>query len=138
MQQESPFFRHRKKVLGYYGTAAWLRSVVLAMWEGSIAPVGLSRLTGLDDDHYLAFAEMTAHYRQHGENDPALHALVQDIQERQREEREAKERDERWVKCRKETQAGLRKRGLRSGELDDRYGWFESLLRAAVRGAQLM
>lgn len=32
--QQSPFIRHRDKVMGYYSTAAWLRCVVLAMWGG--------------------------------------------------------------------------------------------------------
>ena len=125
--QESPFLRHRDKVMGHYSTAVWLRRVVLAMWSGSTDPVGLSQLGSLDDEHYRAFADMTAHYRLRGENDPAFHALVQSIQERQREEQEAKDRDARLERWCSETKACLRERGLRSGELDDRYNWFESL-----------
>lgn len=125
--QQSPFIRHRDKVMGYYGTAAWLRCVVLAMWSGSTEKVGLSQLGSIDDDHYRAFAEMTGHYRLHGENDPAFHALVEEVHARQREEQEAKEREERLEQWCRDAKACLRERGLRPGELDDRYGWFESL-----------
>lgn len=125
--QESPFIRHRDKVMGHYSTAAWLRCIVLAMWSGSTDKVGLSQLGSIDDDHYQAFAEMTSHYRLCGENDPALHALVEDIHARQQEEREANEREQRLERWCDETKTHLRERGLRSGELDDRYGWFESL-----------
>jgi len=125
--QESPFLLHRDKVMGHYSTAGWLRCVVLAMWSGSTDKVNLSQLGGIDDNHYRAFTEMTAHYRLHGENDPAFHSLVEDIHTRQREEKEAKDRDERLQKWFSETRERLGERGLRSGELDDRYGWFESL-----------
>lgn len=125
--QESPFIRHRAKVMGHYSTAAWLRRVVLAMWSGSTDPVGLSQLGSIDDDHYRAFAEMTGHYRLHGENDPAFHALVEEVHARQREEREAQERDERLQRWFSETKVLLRERGLRTGEIDDRFDWFESL-----------
>lgn len=55
---ESPFVTHRNKVLGYYGTAFYLRRLVLAMWNGTGYPTGLSFLTGLDSDHAEAAFEM--------------------------------------------------------------------------------
>ena len=123
---ESPFVRHRDKVLGYYSTAAWLRAVVLAMWDGSTHKVGLSKLAGVDADHHAAFSEMVAHYRATGENDPAFLSLVEEIQARERDERLAEERAARLEAWGNEVKRCLRERGLRAGELDDRYQWFEN------------
>lgn len=88
----SPFRMHRDKVLGYYGTAAWLRQVVMALWSGSATPVGLSNLQGVDDDHFKAFIDMVTHYRRVGESDLAFRQLVEEVQARHAAERQAVER----------------------------------------------
>jgi hypothetical protein len=88
----SPFRVHRDKVLGYYSTAGWLRNVVMALWRGSAHPVGLSKLAGVDDQHFQAFIDMVTHYRREGENDLAFRQLVQDVEARIHEEKSAAER----------------------------------------------
>ena len=92
MANQSPFITHRDKVLGHYSTARWLRGVVMSLYSGSAHPVSLSPLTNTDAAHYAAFLEMVSHYRNVGENDPALHALVEEIQRRLRDEQAAEER----------------------------------------------
>ncbi len=81
MESKSPFVVHRAKIIGDYGTAEWLRSVVLAMWNGSAHKVGLSKLVSLDDEHFRAFMEMLESYRRHGENDPAFLAIADECRE---------------------------------------------------------
>lgn len=93
MNTPSPFITHRSMVLGHYSTAKWLRRVVMAMYSGEANPVGLSQLTNLDAAHFAAFEAMVAQYRRVGENDPALHALAQEIQERWDAEKAAAETD---------------------------------------------
>lgn len=89
----SPFQRHRGLVLGHYSTAAWLRSVVMAMWNGHDYKVGLGNLVSLDQRHFDACIEMFAHYRKHGENDPAFLGLADDVRQRMEQEAAA-ERDQ--------------------------------------------
>jgi len=72
----SPFITHRNKVLGNYGAACFLRSVVLAMYNGQGHKVGLSGLTNLDRTHLTAFLELTNSYARHGENDDLFLALA--------------------------------------------------------------
>ena len=72
----SPFLTHRNKVLGNYGAADFLRSVVLAMYNGHSHKVSLSGLTNLDRDHITAFLELTSSYARHGENDDLFLALA--------------------------------------------------------------
>lgn len=120
----SPFRTHRDKVLGYYGTAGWLRRVVLALWSGSAQPVGLSNLCGVDEDHFNAFIEMVTHYRRVGENDPALQQLVQDIEARVQEEAAAAEREKHFEAWRNDAASELRRLGKPADLVDDRYNWF--------------
>jgi len=72
----SPFITHRNKVLGNYGAANFLQSVVLAMYNGQALKVGLNGLTNLDCNHLTAFLEMTTSYARNGENDLAFLALA--------------------------------------------------------------
>jgi hypothetical protein len=77
----SPFITHRNKVLGNYGAASFLRSVVLAMYNGQVHKIGLSGLTNLDGIHLAAFLELTSAYSHHGENDEAFLALASECLE---------------------------------------------------------
>lgn len=72
----SPFVTHRKKVLGGYGAAEFLQSVVLAMYNGQGYKTGLTGLTNLDQDHLVAFLEITESYARNGENDQEFLALA--------------------------------------------------------------
>ena len=122
----SPFLTHRTKVLGHYSTASWLRSVVMAMWNGSGHPVGLSKLTNLDAEHFAAFVEMLTHYRQVGENDPAFAKLVKEVEERLAQERQAAEREvelEAWLG---DVKHSLRATGKPVSLAEDRYTWLSS------------
>lgn len=126
MATQSPFITHRDKVLGHYSTASWLRRVVMSLYNGSGHPVGLSPLTNTDAAHFAAFQEMVNHYRCVGENDPALHALVEEIQKRGREEQAAEERSLRLEDWNSDARRQLRALGLSSDVVDDRYSWFEA------------
>jgi len=123
---ESPFQQYRHLVLGHYSTAAWLRMLVMAMWNGSAYKVGLSPLLNTDANHFDAAMRRMAHYRKHGENDPAFMSLVEEIRARMDEERAAAEREELLEEWCRRARLALRDRGLRSGLVDDRYDWFES------------
>lgn len=125
MATQSPFMTHRAKVLGHYSTAYWLRDVVMALHSGGTHPVGLSRLTTTDEAHFTAFKQMVDHYRRVGENDPALHTLVSDIEARCEEERSAEERSDRLYAWNAEARGHLRTLGRPSDVVDDRYDWFE-------------
>lgn len=129
---QSPFITHRSKVLGHYSTAAWLRRVVMAMWNGADNKVGLSRLAMLDEEHYTAFVEMAGHYRLHGESDPAFLALVGDVRKRLEDEAEAAMRSERLDDWCRDAKRALRSAGLDAGAVDDRYGWFEGKFDACM------
>lgn len=121
---ESPFIRHRGKVLGHYSTASWLRRVVLAMWNGSACPVTLSPLTNLDTEHFTAFVEMVTHYRKVGENDPAFMQLADEVRGRLAEEQSAAEREEKFEEWLRDAKHGLRAAGKPSTLAEDRYEWF--------------
>lgn len=121
---QSPFFTHRNKVLGHYSTAAWLRRVVMAMWNGADNKVGLSSMAMLDDEHYMVFAEMVEHYRSHGESDPAFLALVGDVRKRLEYEAEAAMRSERLDDWCHDAKNALRAAGLDADTVDDNYDWF--------------
>lgn len=123
---QSPFITHRAKVLGHYSTANWLQGVVMALWSGNGNPVGLSQLTNTDAEHFAAFQEMVAHYRRVGENDPALHALVQEIEQRQRATSEAEEREKEYEPWSQDAARELRRLGKDAGLIDDRYNWFNA------------
>lgn len=123
---QSPFATHRAKVLGYYSTAAWLRRVVMSLWNGVDHPLRLDRISGLDDSHFAALVEMVGYYRRCGESDPAFHQLVKEVEARLQEEEAAAERArefESWCSDVK-TELGRLKKPL--GLLDDRYNWFEA------------
>jgi len=124
---QSPFVIHRDKVLGYYSTASWLRRLVLAMWNGSGYPVGLSQLTNLDADHREAAMAMIASYAVDGEGDPAFMALADECRARLQEEEAAAERSEQLDVWMREVARYIRGLGGRRGWVDDHYTWLERL-----------
>lgn len=121
----SPFTTHRDKVLGYYSTAAWLRTLVLAMWNGEGFKVGLSQLASIDAEHANAAFEMLGSYRQLGERDPAFMALANECRARLEQELAAAERGERFEEWCKDAQYAVKVAGGRSYFVDDHYNWFE-------------
>ena len=120
----SPFTKHRDKVLGQYSTASWLRSVVLAMWNGTGYPVGLSRVASLDADHYAAFSEMLESYRDNGEDDPAFMALADEARAMVEREAAANDRYEALEDWLKDVKRSLREIGQKSHEAENYYEWF--------------
>lgn len=96
----SPFLQHREKVMGHYGTAAWMRQVVMALWNGNANKVGLSQIRSLDAEHWEAVIAMLDHYHRHGE-DESFMALTEEVRTRMAEERKAEERKlalESWMR----------------------------------------
>lgn len=122
---ESPFQKYEHLVLGYYGTAAWLRMLVLAMWSGNAYKVGLSQLAQVDEAHFDAAMQMMAHYRKYGERDVAFMNLAEKIRERLAEEQAALERNDLFEEWCRRARVALRDRGMRPGMVDDQYDWFE-------------
>jgi len=59
-------------------------------------PVGLSKPTNLDTEHFTAFIEMVTHYRREGENDLAFQQLVQEVEARMQQEQAAAEREKQF------------------------------------------
>lgn len=78
----SPFVAHRDKILGHYGTAAFLRKLVLAMWNGNAHPTGLHQIACLDQDHRQAALDMIEHFSRHGEADKSFMALADECRAR--------------------------------------------------------
>lgn len=135
---ESPFFTHRSMILGHYSTASWLRTLVMAMWNGTDHKAGLSQLATVDDRHFAACSEMIAHFCKHGENDPAFMALAKDIQQRMREESDAVERSDALDEWRKDVRHSLIEKhkvkpSRASYALEDHYNWLEQKFDAGVR-----
>lgn len=129
---ESPFITHRDKVLGHYGTASWLRKLVLAMWNGSAYPVGLSQLPSLDREHREAAMAMVSSYCSNGERDQAFMALANECRTRLEEEQAAAERSERFEEWRKDAQFAIRQAGGRSYFVEDHYAWFCKQFEAGI------
>ncbi len=61
---------HRHILLNGYGAAITLRGIVLSLWNGRNWPADLSRVGGLDEQHFSIAVELLTWYRLHGENDP--------------------------------------------------------------------
>jgi hypothetical protein len=129
---ESPFQRHREKVMGHYGTSAWLRGVVMAMWNGTDFQVGLSKLTGLDQAHFSAFVEMTTHYHKAGENDPVFMQLAEDVKTRLVEERRAAELEEQFSDWLYEVADSLRVLHKPTSLAEDRHEWLRARFKAGA------
>lgn len=135
----SPFLKYRDMVLGYYSTAGWLRRVIMAMWNGNDYKTGLSQITGLDAQHYQAFSEMVAHFRQYGESDSAFMALANDIRARMAEEQAAADREvalEAWLDGVKHHTRLTR--SATANAIDDHYGWLERQFDDGVSSEQAM
>lgn len=132
----SPFEIHRSKVLGHYSTAAWLRGVVMALWSGAAHPIGLSKISTLDDAHFKAFIEIVTHYRRFGEGDSSFQELVQEIEARLQQELDAEERDKLLESWLLNAVHELRRLGKSVDLIDDRYNWFESRFDAGVTSAE--
>jgi len=127
--KQSPFITHRDKVLGHYGTASFLRAIVLALWNGTDYKVGLSSINNLDQEHYAAFLEMIGQYRNIGESDPAFMSLADEVRARVAEEKRAAERAEAFEDWCKDIQSIIRGKGVgaRAADLvDNHYDWLDS------------
>lgn len=125
---QSPFLEYRDMVMGHYGTASWLRSLVMAMWNGSGYPVGLSQLGSVDEDHFNAAMAMLRQYRAHGENDCAFMALAEDIRVRMENEHAADEREQLFSDWRQELRYQLLECQMRPGDISNVMDEFCDLL----------
>lgn len=74
----SPFLRYRVEILGNYATAGQLRSLVMNLWGGRPANLGLL-LMNADPHHTRIALECIASYSQYGENDTFFMSLAADI-----------------------------------------------------------
>lgn len=128
----SPFKTHRKKVLGMYSTAAWMRRVVLALWSTDNAMPPLVRLQQLDDSHFAAFNEMLAQYRRVGETDPDFQALVVEVEAMVAEEQAARVHAARFESWCNEVVAALGLLAKDPEMVQDRYNWFEDQFNAGA------
>jgi hypothetical protein len=123
-RDDSPFKKHRGKVLGHYGTADWLRAVVMAMWNGNDNRVGLSKLTNLDREHFAAFTEMVSTYHRLGEADPAFMALAEEVKDRIADEARAADKEAEFREWLDDATDCLREQGKHADLATDRYTWF--------------
>lgn len=128
----SPFKTHREKVLGMYSTAAWMRSVVLALWSTDHAMPPLARLQELDDSHFAAFNEMLARYRRAGDTDPDFQALVVEVKAMVAEEQAARVHAARFESWCKEVVAALRLLARDPELVEERCNWFEDQFNAGT------
>jgi hypothetical protein len=128
---KSPFLQFRDMVMGHYSTANWLRSFVMALWNGSDYKVGLSQLGSIDEAHINAAMAMLRQYREIGENDRAFMALAEDIRTRMEEERAAEERDLAYSGWLRDLRSFLTRQGRMGSEeiaqaVEDHFGWLEA------------
>lgn len=120
---KSPFEIHRDMVLGHYGTASWLRRLVLSMWNSHYT-VSMTRLPSLDDAHATAAIEMIESFHRHGEGDPAFMSLAEECLQRKANEDAAEARGAAFEKWLKDVQVCISDLGARGGMVEDRYYWF--------------
>lgn len=79
--EDSPFLRHREKILGSYTTAHRLAELTLHLWN-SHNKADLPRLLRNADRWHKAIAlELIASYAEHGENDPHFMNLADEIRD---------------------------------------------------------
>ncbi len=90
----SPFTTHHDTIMGYYGTAARLRSLVMSLWNGAAFPFELSCLGSFDSRHYAIALDLIQSYRRLGENDEAFMALADEIRAAREAAAAAKDDDE--------------------------------------------
>ena len=137
----SPFTTHKNVILGHYSTAAFLRMVVMSMWNGTDYKVGLSQVASLDEPHYKVFQDILRQYREKGEMDPAFIELAQAIRERMATEAAEAERVADMDDWFREVKRALRSKKLPTSLLDERSAWFEEQFEAgktADEAAQLV
>jgi hypothetical protein len=134
--KESPFLTHKEILLQGYSTARWLRGVTLALWNGDAWPVGLSRISNTDNQHFAIAMELLTWYRQHGENDPDFMATAQlcetiALEEKRRAEQQAAFNDWERGLCWE-----MRRNGFPDYMRGDYYDWFFERFEEGLTQAQ--
>lgn len=74
----TPFLRYRQEILGNYETAKRLRALVMNLWGGRPANIGLL-FQGADERHTRIALECIVSYATHGENDSQFMGLASEI-----------------------------------------------------------
>jgi len=128
--KQSPFITHKDKILGGYGTARWMRQLVLAMWNGDKYKAGMSKLSNLDDAHFNAAIELMTWYREHGENDPDFIAVAEQCVAMDTEELQRAERHRQFEEWEQNVKSDLYSIGADHHQVDDYYQWYLSRFEA--------
>src|SRR3546814_10343992 len=96
------------------------------MYNGQDYKIGLSQLSGMDNQHFQAFSQMIIYYRLQGENDPSFIGLVGDIRARMQEENAAQEREEALEEWLHQVKTKFRVScDSAAHAIDDHYSWLE-------------
>lgn len=74
----TPFLRYRQEIMGKYETAFRLRALVLNLWGGRPANLGLLFMNA-DERHTRIALECIVSYTTHGENDSHFMGLAAEI-----------------------------------------------------------
>ena len=122
--KESPFLTHRHILLNGYGAAITLRGLTLSLWNGRNWPADMSRVAGLDDQHFAIAQELLAWYRQHGENDPDFMETGRDCEAMALEAKKQAEQQKVYDEWERLVNRALGARGKGSDLTFDNYEWF--------------
>lgn len=124
--KQSPFLAHRHILLNGYGAAITLRSITLSLWNGRKWPADMSRVAGLDEQHFAIVLELLAWYRQYGENDPDFMEAGRDCEAMALEAKRQSDKQKAYEGWEQRVILVLRRNG-KSGDLAlDNYEWFFS------------
>ena len=122
--KQSPFLTHRHILLNDYGAAITLRSLTLSLWNGRNWPADLSRVAGLDEQHFTIAIELIAWYRQYGENDPDFMDTGRDCEAMALEAKRQAEQQKAYEGWEQRVILALRRNGKSADLALDHYEWF--------------
>ncbi|BCK65797.1 hypothetical protein KAM448_35200 [Aeromonas caviae] len=134
--KESPFLTHRHILLNGYGAAITLRGLTLSLWNGRNWPADMSRMAGLDDQHFAIAQELLAWYRQYGENDPDFMETGRDCETIALEAKRQAEQQQAYAGWEQLVERELGNRGKRRDLAFDRYEWFFARFQQGLTPAQ--
>lgn len=134
--KESPFLTHRHILLNGYGAAITLRGLTLSLWNGRNWPADMSRVAGLDDQHFAIAQELLVWYRQHGENDPDFMETGRDCEAMALESKRQAEQQQAYAGWELLVERELGRLGKGRDLVFDRYEWFFARFQQGLTPAQ--
>lgn len=134
--KESPFLTHRHILLNGYGAAITLRGITLSLWNGRNWPADMSRVAGLDDQHFAIAQELLAWYRQHGENDPDFMETGRDCEAMALQSKREAEQQQAYAGWELLVERELGRLGKSKDLAFDRYEWFFARFQQGLTPAQ--